>query len=159
MDELAHLRWTRLEQHVAVEAAALGFVDGSVLPSIERGEQIIADFDDTDFLLGGRRGVTVSTGGDGCFDLQVAHDEAGRLTAVRSEFVDDIAELDGVEGQWTDWEHIDIDSGRLLACDPFCVSLPASRVFIDAPNGRHRVQTWKWRSGEVLAVRVVFERN
>ena len=158
-DEPAHLEWTGLEHYVSVETASLGFVDGAVLSGIERGESIVADYRSLDFLMDGRRGVLVPTGGDGGYDLEVAHDTGGMLAAIRSEFVNDIAVLDGVEGAWADWEHIDIDSGQLLVCDPFCISAPTSRVFVEAPNGRHRVQICEWHGGEVLAVRVIFERN
>ena len=156
-DDLAHLEWTGLEHYVSVATASLGFVDGSVLAAVERGESIIADYHSLDFLMDGRRGVLLATGEDGAYDLNIAHDAVGRLTAIRSEFVNDIAELDSVEGEWVDWEHVVIDSGQLLVCDPFCISTPASRVLVEVPNGRHRVQVWEWQGGEVLAVRVILE--
>jgi hypothetical protein len=94
------------------------------------------------------------TGGDFSMPAEVARRDEGAAFAVRLEFVDDVAEVDGR------WETVGTMglSGRCVAGDPFA-SGDGSRVEFDVRPGVYRVEAYRPRgtAWDCLGLRVIGE--
>lgn len=90
-----------------------------------------------EFLIGEWHGVMAFCEEDGSYDVEVLNDLDGALRSARIEFVNDIPTLDG---EWSDWQELTITTGRVAACDPYCLSSAVLGIAMRTETMRARVE-------------------
>lgn len=136
------MEW-QVQGTLSVDSGTCAFADPADLPDgfeMPSTDASVIDLRDQAINL-----VACSTKEDFDIPVELAADGSG----ARLEFVNDVAELDGI---WRQVARLDIRSGSCLACDPYLLKEAFYRVEFPLSNGSYVVEVFEFRAdGEEFA--------
>lgn len=141
-------------QDLEVDTAGVYFIDGAALDKMSAGADPILAPGHVQVLVGPYLGIRADTWDDGCYPIEVARKPDGTLSAVRVEYVTDVAD---VEGTWNPIGTVPITSGRLAVADLICARSEDHRAELPCPRGEHLVEIFH-TPGDVLGARLTVEQ-
>jgi len=152
-DPSAPLEWEEFEWF-GIDSGTLGFADARAKVCIDNGDTVEwSSGEPTDLgLIGGFSCAMWPVGDDVDAQIEVARGVAGVAIAVRVEIVSDVA---AQVGAWVDMAELELATGRVAVCDPFCAKDDHYWHPVDVRPGVYRYQLFVSETDGALGFRIV----